>query len=124
MHGNRVSRLEGQLQQEIALIIHREMKDPRLGFVTITRVELSKDATHAKVLFSCLGDEAERQRSQDALDHSAGFIHSLVKKRFRLKVIPEIRFCYDGSIESSIAIAETLDRLKADREERQTDSGG
>ena len=113
MHGNRTSRLEEHLRQEIALIIHRELKDPRLGFVTITRVELSKDLTHAKVFFSCLGDEAERERSQDALDHSAGFIHSLIKKRFRLKRIPEILFRYDASIAGSVAMSDVLDRLKA-----------
>ena len=112
MQTTRTARLAQQLQQEIAMIIHQELKDPRLGFVTITRVDLSKDLTHAKVLFSCLGGEEERARSQEALDHSAGFIHSLIKKRFRLKVIPEFLFRYDESIAASIALSDTLDRLK------------
>ena len=112
MHESRTARLAHQLQQEIAMIIHRELKDPRLGFVTITKVEVSKDASHAKVLFSCLGDEVERARSLEALEHSARFIHGLIKKRFRLKVIPEIAFRYDESIAGSIALAITLDQLK------------
>ena len=112
MQTTRTERLAQQLQQEIALIIHQELKDPRLGFVTIIRVELSKDLSHAKVLFSCLGDDAARTSSQDALDHSVGFIHSLIKKRFRLKIIPALVFRYDESIAGSLAISETLDHLK------------
>lgn len=112
METTRTARLATQLQQEIATIIHQELKDPRLGFVTMTRVELSKDLSHAKVLFSCLGGEEERVRSQAALDHSAGFIRGLIKQRFRLKVIPEIAFRYDSSIAESIKLSETFDKLK------------
>ena len=112
MQPTRTERLAQQLQQEIAMIIHQELKDPRLGFVTTTRVALSKDLSHAKVLFSCLGNEEERLRSQEALDRSAGFIHGLIKKRFRLKIIPDILFEYDESIARSIALSETLDKLK------------
>jgi len=117
MRVERVGRLANQLQQEIAMIIHQELKDPRLGFVTITRVELSKDLSHAKVLFSCLGSAEERVRSQEALDHSVGFIHGLIKKRFRLKLIPELVFHYDASIAGSIMISEQLDQLKTREQE-------
>ena len=112
MYGSRTERLAHQFQQEIAMIIQRELKDPRLGFVTITRVQLSNDLSHAKVLFSCLGDAQERQRSQEALDHSTGFVRGLIKKRFRLKIIPVIHFQYDESIEGSIVLTETLEQLK------------
>ncbi len=114
MGPSRQLRLAQQLQQEIAMIVQRELKDPRLGFVTITRVELSRDLRHAKVLFSCLGSEEEVQHSQEALDHSANFIRGLIKKRFRLKIIPEIAFRYDESISSSIRISEKLDQLKSE----------
>ena len=112
MQAPRTERLAHQFQQEIAMIILRELKDPRLGFVTITRVQLSKDLSHAKVFFSCLGDATVRQRSQEALDHSTGFVRGLIKKRFRLKIIPVIHFQYDESIEGSIALTETLEQLK------------
>ena len=112
MYTTRTHRLAQQLQQEIAMIIHQELKDPRLGFVTITRAELSKDASHAKVFFSCLGSSQEQALSREALDHSSRFIHGLIKKRFRLKVIPEITFHYDESIAGSITISEALDQLK------------
>ena len=112
MHAPRTERLAEQFQQEIATIIHQELKHPGLGFVTITRVELSKDLSHAKVLFSCLGGDEERVRSQEALDRSTGFIHGLIKKRFRLKVIPAIAFRYDESIAGSVALAQTFDKFK------------
>jgi len=112
MQGSRIERLAHQFQQEIAMIIQRELKDPRLGFVTITKVQLSNDLSHAKVSFSCLGDAQVRQRSQEALDHSTGFIRGLIKKRFRLKIIPVIQFQYDESIAGSIALEETFERLR------------
>ena len=112
MFGVRKDRIGHQLQQEIAAIIQRELKDPRLGFVTITRVELSSDLSHAKVWYSCLGGEKERQDSQAALDHAAGFVRGLVKKRFRLKIIPDLVFRYDESIAQSLEISRKLDELK------------
>ena len=112
MQANRMARLTQELQQEIATIIHQELKDPRLGFVTITQVELSKDVRHAKVFFSCLGGAEECRRSQEALNHSSRFIHSLIKKRFRMKIIPAFAFHYDASIEGSIALSETFERLR------------
>lgn len=111
MFGVRKERLSQQLQREVAAIIHQELKDPRLGFVTITKVELSNDLSHAKVGYSCLGGESERARSQDALDHSASFVRGLVKKRLRLKIIPEIMFRYDASIAQAIELGRKLDEL-------------
>jgi len=108
----RKDRLNEQLQREIAIIIQRELKDPRLGFVTITKVELSGDLSYAKVAFSCLGTAEERARSKEALDHAIGFIRGLVKKRLRLKIIPELVFQYDETIAQSINLAAKLDQLK------------
>lgn len=112
MHENRMARLANELQQEIATIIHQELKDPTVGFVTITRIELARDLRRAKVLFSCLGGEAERAQSQEALDRSARYIHGLLKKRFRLKTIPQLFFQYDASIAGVIELSEKMDRLK------------
>ena len=80
--------------------------------MTITRVELSKDLAYAKVLFSCLGTPEECLQSQEVLEHSATFVRGLIKKRFRLKIIPRIQFRYDASIAGSIAITQTLNELK------------
>lgn len=108
----RAHRLANQFLQEIAMIVHQELKHPGVGFLTITRVELSKDLSHAKVFFSCLGGEADQAQAQHALERSARFIHGLLKKRLRLKVIPALTFCYDESIAGSITMSQTLDRLQ------------
>ena len=113
MQSNRMERLAQELQQEIATIIHRELKHPGLGFVTITRVELSKDVRHATVGFSCLGTTSEREASYGALNTSKRFIQNLIRKRFRLKIIPELAFRYDTTIEDSIALSEKFERLKS-----------
>lgn len=112
MRPTRIERLSEEFREEIAMIIHRELKDPHLGFVTITGVELSSDLRHAKVAFSCLGNEQDRLRSQEVLDRSARYIYGLLKKRFRLKAIPELVFRHDDSIAGAIAISETLDHIK------------
>ena len=117
MQSTRMARLAGQLQQEIATLIPRELKHPGLGFVTITRVELSKDVRYAKVFYSCLGKPEERERSQEALNHSSGYIHGLLKKRFRLKVIPDLTFRYDPSIEGSIELLEVFERMKRESQD-------
>ena len=109
----RTQRLATELQQEIAMIVHQELKDPRLGFVTITRLELSKDLRRAKVFFSCLGRAEELASSQQALDHGRRFVYGLIKKRFRLKTIPEFSFHYDESIVGAIEMSQTLDQLNS-----------
>ena len=109
---SRADRLAEQLQREIAMIIHRELKDPRLGFVTIMRVELSKDLSHAKVFFSCLGGADERRRCQHALDRGVRFVYGLLKKRLRLRITPALVFQYDASIAESLALEQMLDRLR------------
>ena len=119
MFGIRQDRLGQQLQREIAVIVQRELKDPRLGFVTITKVELSKDLSHAKVGFSCMGSAHERASVQEALEHSAGFMRNLIRKRFHVRIIPELSFQYDHSAEHSIELSEKLDRLA-----RGEDHGG
>jgi len=111
---SRNARLANQLQREIALILQQELKDPRLGFVTVIRVELSGDLSHAKVLFSCLGGPEERDRSAEALEHAVPFIRSLIKKRLRLKIIPALAFQYDDTIEASMRLDQTLDELQRD----------
>ena len=108
----RPDRLAIQFQREIATILQQELKDPGLGFVTVTRVELSRDLRRAIVFFSCLGSAAEREHSQAVLGRSARYIYGLLKKRFRLKAIPQLTFRYDESIAGSIEISQMLDKIR------------
>jgi len=109
---SRHDRVSETLKREISNIIHEELKDPRRGFITITHVELTLDLRYAKVFFSVLGKEEERQRSKEALDSALGFIRRLIAQRINLRFVPEISFHEDRSAEYSIRIQEALDQIK------------
>lgn len=100
------------LKKEISSIIHSELKDPRLGFITVTQVELTQDLRYAKVFFSVLGKEEEHKKTKEALDSALGFIRRLVAQRIRLRFAPEISFREDRSAEYSIRIQEALNEIK------------
>src|SRR4030042_2079172 len=109
---SRHDRITEAIKQEVSLIIHDELKDPRLGFVTITNVELTKDYRQAKIFFSVLGKEEEHKKTQEALDSAMGFIRKLVAGRLNLRFAPEIIFREDRSSEYSVRIQEVLDEIK------------
>ena len=117
----RMERITQQIQQEIALILQREVKDPHIGFVTITGVSVTRDLAYARVAYSTLGPEAERERSQLALERSAPYIRELLKKRLRTKVTPELQFKYDPSIAHSVEMQNTFDRIREQDKPRADD---
>ena len=100
------------IRKEASLIIHDELKDPRLGFVTVTAVELSQDLRYARIFFSVLGKEEEYRKTKIALDSASGFIRRLIAQRVRLMFAPEIVFKEDRSSEYSVKIQEVLDEIK------------
>lgn len=108
---SRQQRVQEALKREISLIIHDELKDPRLGFITITRVEVTKDFRQAKVFYSVLGGEQDHKKSKQALDSSLGFIRRLVGQRVRLKFTPELYFREDRTSEYSVRIQTILDEI-------------
>lgn len=109
---SRHDKVSEALKREIGNIIHDELKDPRLGFITVTRVELTQDLRYAKVFFSVLGKEEEYKKTKAALDSALGFIRRLIAQRIRLRFVPEISFKEDRSAEYSIRIQEALDEVK------------
>ncbi|MCM8770752.1 MAG: 30S ribosome-binding factor RbfA [Candidatus Omnitrophica bacterium] len=108
----RVERVSQILKEEISNILHDEIKDPRLGFITVTRVELTNDLRQAKVFFSVLGSETEQKDTKQALESSGGFIRRLIAQRLNLRFTPEIVFKLDRSAEYSIQIQEALNKIK------------
>ena len=106
----RPQRLALQIQHEISLILFRNMKDRRIGFVTITGVEMSSDLRHAKVFVSAMGSGTEKKASLDTLNHAAGWIRRELGQRIRMKFLPEIVFRAD----SSQAYGEHIERLLED----------
>lgn len=109
---SRHDKVSEALKQEVSNIIHSELKDPRLGFVTVTGVELTQDLRYAKFLFSVLGKEEEYKKTKEALDSALGFIRRLIAQRIRLRFVPELSFKEDRSIEYSIKIQEALNEIK------------
>ncbi|WP_019850973.1 30S ribosome-binding factor RbfA, partial [Desulfitobacterium sp. PCE1] len=97
MAKHRSNRLAETLKQEISQLIREELKDPRIGFVTVTSVEVADDLGSAKVYISVLGDSQQAKDSLDALKKAAGFVRSEIGKRVRLRHAPEIVFKYDTS---------------------------
>jgi len=97
-------------------MLMRTIKDPRIGFVTITRVEVSEDCRSAKVYFSVAGTLEERKRSIKGLDSAKGYVRRELGRRIRLRYTPEIMFQFDPSIEYAIHIGEVIQQLKQEVE--------
>jgi ribosome-binding factor A len=93
-----VARLEAQIQRRAAHCLQFELSDPRAGFVTITRVELTSDLSSAKIHYSVLGDEAEKRRTAEMLEHAAGFVQRQVAGILHLRRTPHMRWYYDDSL--------------------------
>ncbi len=92
-------------------MIQQELKDPGIGFVTITGVEVSPDLKRAKVFYSVLGEEDSKKQSASALKRACGFIQHEIGKRLRLKHIPEISFQFDSSVEYGAHIEELIQKI-------------
>ena len=103
----RPQRLALQIQQEVSLMISRDMKDRRVGFVTVTGVQLTPDLRHARIFISMMGSESEKEESLEALNHATGWVRHELGQRIRMKFIPEIVFQFDTSQE----YGEHIDRL-------------
>jgi len=116
----RVDKVAEAVRQEVSIIIHDKLKDPRLGFVTITRVEMAPDLRLARVFFSVLGKDEEHKKTKQALDSSLGFIRKLVSERINLKFAPEILFKEDRSTEYSVRIEEVLNEIKEINEPKKS----
>lgn len=111
MSSQRMRRVGDLLRQEISEIMQRRMKDPRLGFLTVTAVEVSPDLRYAKVYVSNPGSEEELAGRVKVLAGAAGFIRNELFKRITLKFIPELSFRADRSIEHGIKISKLLREL-------------
>ena len=109
---SRIDRVTEAIRQEVSVIILNELKDPRLGFVTITRVEMAADLRFAKIYFSVLGQEEDYKKTKEALDSALGYIRKLIAERINLRYAPEIGFEEDRSTEYSVRIQEILDEVK------------
>jgi ribosome-binding factor A len=107
----RPQRLALQIQQEVSLMISRDMKDRRVGFVTVTGVQLTPDLRHARIFISMMGSESEKEESLEALNHATGWVRHELGQRIRMKFIPEIVFQFDTSQEYGDHIDRLIDEI-------------
>lgn len=110
--GRRQERLADQIRIEVARMITEDLKDPRVGFATVTRVELSADLGRARILVSVLGNEEAQQKSLEGLRSAAGYVRREVTHRLRLRRAPEVAFQLDHGPEEAARIEGLLEKLK------------
>ena len=110
---SRTDRVAQQIQKEIAVILQREIKDPRLGFVTVSAVEVSRDLSYAKIFVTVLNtsDEDKTKQSVQILNDATGYIRSILGKRIRARIMPELRFVVDTSLLEGMRISNLVDSV-------------
>ena len=113
---SRARRIGEQLQRELADLIAREVNDPRVGMVTITDVDVSRDLSNAKVYFTRLGkaDDVTPEQAAAALNHAAGFLRRQLSHRLALRGTPNLVFKYDHSVQRGVDLSNLIDRVVSD----------
>ncbi|GAB3370906.1 ribosome-binding factor A [Azotobacter armeniacus] len=114
---SRTQRIGDQMQRELSLLIQREIKDPRLGMVTITAVEVARDLSHAKVFITVMGKEdsgEEVNRNLEILNEAAGFLRMQLGKAMKLRSVPQLHFNYDASIRRGVELSALIERAVAE----------
>jgi len=105
----RRARIADQIQRELAELIRTEVRDPRVGMVTLTGVEVSRDQSHAKVFFTVLGPEAAAREAAEGLSRAAGFLRSQLAHRLSTRSVPELHFEHDESVERGVRLSRLID---------------
>jgi len=113
MQYKRKDRVGDQIKKEVSHIIQSELKDPGIGFVTITDVELSADLKSARIFYSVFGDENKKLESSKALQRAVFYVQHEIGKRMRLKHTPRIRFVFDDSLEKGARIEKALEQIRS-----------
>jgi ribosome-binding factor A len=108
----RTERVAEEIREEVARIISRDLKDPRVGFVTVTRAAITPDLRSARVYVGILGDAQQRRKTLEGLSQAAGFVKRTVAQRLRLRVVPELAFIYDEGLEATERVAHLLDEAQ------------
>lgn len=113
----RARRVEEQLKRLLAELIRREVKDPRVGLITITSAEVSRDLTHAKVFFTPFAGVGDAEAALEALRHASGYLRHQVRNLMRLRVAPELDFHIDDSLERGARLSALIhDAVESDRQ--------
>ncbi|MCJ2375827.1 30S ribosome-binding factor RbfA [Vibrio sp. ZSDZ34] len=121
---SRTQRVSQQLQKELALILQREVRDSRIGMVTISDVEVSRDLAYAKVFvtFLCVGEQTP-ESSLEALKEHEVQIRMMLGKRIRLRLTPEVRFTYDNTLVEGMRMSNLVSEVLSDDKRKQKEAG-
>ncbi len=114
---SRLGRIADQIQKDLAELIRTEVKDPRIGMITLTGVEISSDHHHARVFFTILGGPESVAKAADGLEHASGFLRSQLARGLKLRIVPELHFIYDESVERGIRLSRLIDDAIASQPE-------
>jgi len=119
---SRGRRVGEQMQRELALLIQQEIKDPRLGMVTVAGVEVTRDMAHAKVFVTVLTDDAKQlAQSIEVLRHAAGFLRRELARRMLMRSVPELHFVHDESVERGTRLSALIDQAIAADDHKKHD---
>ena len=113
----RVGRVSEQIKKEISHLIQTELKDPRIGFITVTGVETTNDLSQAKIYLSVLGTDEQKEETLKALSKATGYLRSELGKRIKFRHTPELHFKFDNSIEYGSRIENLLTEINQDSKE-------
>lgn len=115
MQFKRSDRVATAIKEEVSKILLSEIKDPAVGFITITKVSLSDDLAHAKIYFSIYGNDEKKEQSNEALNRANGFIRSELSHRLKLRFTPTLTFLYDDSAAYADHIESLLQKIKEEK---------
>lgn len=115
MTEHRVERLRELIKSELGLILQRDIKDPRIGFVSVTDVEVSNDYSHVKIFVSIMGDNETKRLAMEGLESAKGFIRTELGRRIRMRHTPEVHLIADNSIEYGSKIFQLLEEVKKEQ---------
>jgi ribosome-binding factor A len=117
---SRMSRIDEEVQRAIAKLVQRECRDPRLGLITVCKVNVSKDFSHAKVLISSLNPKISEEDAAACLNESAKMLRLLLAKEVNLRVMPQLRFVYDDAVQKSAQLAALIEAAAPKSTEKDT----
>jgi ribosome-binding factor A len=124
MEGKRSERIADLIHREVSEMLQKSIKDPRIGFVTITRVQVSDDCRQSRIYYSVMGTPEEQEASLKGLQSARGFIRKELGHRLQLRYAPDVLFQFDPSIEYSIRLEEIFQKLHEDEESAEHEENG
>ena len=118
----RARRVADQMQRELSELIRLEIKDPRVGMLTITEVEVTRDMDHAKVFFTTLGGKPDHDACLEGLQRASGFLRTQLSQRMQLRQVPKLSFVYDHSVERGVQLSQLIESAVAEDRTRNPEA--